>query len=81
MKVDHSKLQFDYSKLLGRIKEFGFKQEDFASVIGTSASTLSLKLNSRAFFTQKEMEKARAALEFDKSEMGAYFFTLKVQNS
>lgn len=74
-------MQFDYSKLLGRIKEFGKTQEEFASAIGISATTLSLKLNGRAFFTQREMDKACAALELDKTEVGAYFFAPKVQKS
>lgn len=74
-------MQFDYSKLLGRIKEFGFTQEEFASAIGISPTTLSLKLNGKAFFTQKEMDKACAVLENDKSEVGAYFFTPKVQKN
>lgn len=72
-------MQFDYSKLLGQIKEFGLTQEEFALAIGISATTLSLKLNGKAFFTQKEMDKACAVLEIDKSEVGAYFFKQKVQ--
>lgn len=72
-------MQFDYSKLLGRIKEFGYTQEEFALAIGISATTLSLVLNGKAFFAQRVIKKACAVLEIDKTEVGAYFFTSKVQ--
>ena len=74
-------MTFDYSKLLGRLKELGLTQEELAPAIGMSASTLSLKLNGNGFFNQDAMEKARIALKFDKSEIGTYFFTLKVQKN
>ena len=47
-------MQFDYSKLLGRIKEYGFTQESLALAIGMSVSTLSFKLNSKAFLPKKK---------------------------
>lgn len=74
-------VKFDYSKLLGRIKEYGFTQERFASEICISESTLSFKLNNRAFFTQKEIVKICYLLEIATDEIGIYFFTLKVQKS
>lgn len=74
-------MQFDYSKLLGRIREYGYTQEEFALAIGISATTLSLKLNGKAFFTQREMDRACAVLGIDKTEVGAYFFASKVQKS
>ena len=72
------RLKFDYSKLLGRIKEKGYTQETFAEAIGIGISTLSLKLSNKAYFKQCEMDKATDVLEFDKSEIGAYFFVQKV---
>ena len=72
------RLEFDYSKLLGRIKEKGFTQETFAKAIGISVSTLSLKLSNKAYFKQCEMDKACKVLGFDKAEIGVYFFTQKV---
>ena len=73
--------KYDYSKLLGRIKEFGFTQERLASEIGMSVSTLSFKLNNKAVFTQKEIRKICVLLEIESGEVGAYFFTLKVQKN
>ncbi len=74
-------MKFDYSKLLGRIKEYGFTQERLAAEIGVSVSTLSFKLNNKAFFTQKEIRKICDLLEIVTAEIGVYFFTLKVQKN
>lgn len=71
-------MQFDYSKLLGRIKEFGYTQENLAKEIGMTKVTMSLKLNNKAFFTQPEIEKIRQLLRIAYNEIGAYFFTPKV---
>ena len=73
--------KFDYSKLLGRIKEYGFTQERIASEIEVSESTLSLKLNNKAFFTQKEIIYICALLEIAYSDIGVYFFTPRVQEN
>ena len=72
-------MKFDYSKLLGRIKEFGFTQDKMALEIGVSVSTLSFKLNNKAFFSQKEIRKICDLLGIEIAEIGIYFFTLKVQ--
>lgn len=72
------RLIFDYSKLLGRIKEKGFTQETFAEAIEIGKATLSLKLSNKAYFKQSEMDKACEVLGFDKAEIGAYFFAQKV---
>ena len=74
-------MRFDYSKLLGRLRELGISQEEFAFEIGMSPSTLSLKLNGNGFFKQDAIEKARIVLGLDKYEIGAYFFTPKVQKT
>ena len=74
-------MQFDFSKLLGRIKECGYTQEQLADEIGTTKTTLNLKLNNKANFTLPEMEKIRRVLGFAIEEIGVYFFTLKVQEN
>ena len=71
-------MQFDYSKLLGRIKECGFTQEKLSKEIGITNATMSLKLNNKAFFTQPEIEKIRKILHISDEEIGIYFFTIKV---
>lgn len=71
-------MQFEYSKLLGRIKECGYTQEKLAEEIGLTKTTMSLKLNNRAFFTQPEIFKIRWILRIPDEEIVAYFFTQKV---
>ena len=72
---------FDYSKLLGRIKECGFTQTALAKKIGISVSTLSEKLNNKYPFTMKEISAICEALSISKEEIGVYFFAEKVQKS
>lgn len=74
-------MKFDYSKLLGRIKECGYIQGTLAEEIGMANSTMSLKLNNKAFFTQPEIEKIRNLLRIPYEEIWLYFFTLKVQEN
>lgn len=74
-------MQFDFSKLLGRIKECGYTQERLAEEIVMTKTTLNLKLNNKANFTLPEMEKIRKVLRIAVEEIGAYFFTLKVQEN
>lgn len=74
-------MQFDYSKLLGRIRECGMTQESLAVAIGISITTLNLKLNNKAFFTQPEIKRICSVLEIGKDEIGEYFFILKVQKN
>lgn len=74
-------MNFEYSKLLGRIKEFGYTQESLAREIGISEATMSLKLNNKAVFTQKEIAKIRKILALNDEKTGVYFFTPKVQKN
>lgn len=74
-------MQFDYSKLLGRIKEMGYTQGSLAEEIGTSESTMSLKLNNRAAFTQPDIWRLCRALAIPGHQIGVYFFTPKVQKN
>ena len=74
-------MKFDYSKLLGRIKERGYTQESLAFSVGMAVSTMSLKLNNRAFFSQKEIRNICELLGILIYQIGEYFFTPEVQNS
>ena len=68
---------FDYSKLLGKIKECGFTQETLAKHIGIAESSMCLKLNNKANFRHSEMVSICAALGIDLGEVGMYFFCIK----
>ena len=71
-------MDFDYSKLLGRMKEKQYNQEKLAKKIGNTPSTLSLKLNNKAKFKQSEISVICDALDIGYSDIGDYFFTSKV---
>ena len=72
-------MHFDYSKLLGRIKECGFTQETLAKHIGIAESSMCLKLNNKANFRNCEIFLICEALGIESSEIGVYFFTQKVR--
>jgi transcriptional regulator with XRE-family HTH domain len=67
-------MKYNYSKLLGRIKERGLTQEQLATAIGKNKSTLSAKLNGQFSFTAKEMDDICKVLDVSPEEIGAYFF-------
>lgn len=69
---------YDYSKLLGRIKEKNLTQADFSVKIGVSLSTLNAKISNNYQFKQNEIKKACEILEIDLRDVGVYFFTKKV---
>lgn len=72
---------FDYSKLLGRIKEKGFTQETLAKHIGINPGVMSTKVNSQAYFKQKEICAICDALDIPRSDIGEYFFALEVREN
>ena len=72
---------FDYSKLLGRMKECGYTQEKMAQAIGISKGTLSQKLNNKANFYHPEMQQICELLKITGEDVYAIFFTLKVEKS
>ena len=72
------KLEFDYSKLCGRIIEMCGNRKKFAKEINVSPTTLSLKLNNRVYFSQTEIHRAIQVLGIEPGYVDQYFFTLKL---
>jgi DNA-binding XRE family transcriptional regulator len=72
-------MAFDYSKLLGRIKECGFTQKTLAEFIGITEGSMCLKLNNKANFKHVEMLLICDALGIDTGSVGVYFFTPEVR--
>ena len=72
---------FDYSKLLGKIKEVYGTQEKFAKALNLGRVSLSCKLNNKSDFSQTEMQLSAKLLGFSENEIPSYFFSLKVQKS
>ena len=67
-------MKYNYSKLLGRIKERGFTQEQLAKAIGKNKGTLSAKINGQFAFTAKEIDDICKVLDISNDEIGTYFF-------
>lgn len=74
-------MEYDYSKLNGRIVEKCGTQAVFASKMDLSERSVSLKLNNKIPWKQPEILKAAQVLDFPSDEIQAYFFTLKVQSA
>ena len=74
------KIEYDYSKLIGRIIEKFGSQKKFAPAVRLSERSLSLKLNGLVPFKQPEIDKSAELLSIPEKEIGLYFFTRKVQN-
>ena len=72
---------FDYSMLLGKIVSKYGTQYNFAIALGVSERTLSLKLNNKIPWTQKEIEHCIKLLDISRGDIPEYFFDLKVQFS
>ena len=72
---------YNYSKLLGRLKEKGVTQEQLSRLIGKTEATVSLKINGRAFFTQREIDTICVVLDIPDAEIKDYFFTKQVQKN
>lgn len=71
-------MQYDYSKLNGKIREVFGTQAAFADAMDMGNSTLSLKLNNKAEWSQDEMEAAMDLLKIPRKSVRTYFFTHKV---
>lgn len=67
-------LYYDYTKLIGRIKECYNTQKNFSTIIGIGRVPLSMRLNGRLQFTQTEIERIITALDLKISDIPEYFF-------
>ena len=72
------KIKYNYDKLRKKFKELGIKEKEVAKELGISKSTLSLKLNNRASFSQDEILKILVMINLSDSETKEYFLTQKV---
>ena len=67
-------MKFNYSKLLGRIRECGFTQATLAKAIGINKGTLSAKLNNQNYFLSSEIIAICNALHIAHKDIPIYFF-------
>jgi transcriptional regulator with XRE-family HTH domain len=69
-------MEFNHSKLLGRIRECGLTQEQLAKAIGISAFSLSKKLKNKSKSDSAAMLAIGKVLNIPLDEFGEYFFTV-----
>lgn len=69
-------MEFNHSKLLGRIRECGLTQEQLAKAIGISAYSLSKKIQNKSKFDSAEMIAIGKELSIPLDEFGKYFFAV-----
>jgi hypothetical protein len=74
-----NRMEYDYSKLYGKIVERYGTQARFAEAMGLSERSISFKLNGKVDWRQDEIMKACDLLRIKNSDIPAYFFTRKVQ--
>lgn len=71
-------MEYDYSKLRGRIVEKFGSQSKFAEHIKLTQNTVSRKMNSDIGLSRADIMEWCQALDIRKEEIGSYFFTVKV---
>lgn len=71
---------YDYSKLVGKIKEVCGSQAVFAAEMKLSERTISLKLNNKIDWKRSEIGRACKILKIKIEDIAQYFFALNVQN-
>lgn len=72
-------LIFDFSKLIGKIKEQYKNRNNFCIKIKLSSNSLSKKLNNKVPFTSPEIYRIVKVLGIDVKDIHIYFYTLKVE--
>lgn len=74
-------MAYCYKKLLGKIREKFGKQDVFATALGISPSSLSLKLNNKTDWKRVEIERACKLLDIPLEEASLYFFVPLVEKT
>lgn len=72
-------MAYNYDALNGLIVEKYKTNSAFASAMGLSERSLSLKLNNKVSFKQPEIDKAVELLSINPKRIAHYFFAKKVQ--
>lgn len=73
------KIEFDYSKLKGRIKEKNLTLYEFSKLANIGRTALYAKLEKNGEFTESEMFRICEVLEIPLERVNSYFFTKLVR--
>lgn len=71
-------IEYDYSKLRGRIIEKFGSQSAFAKALGISFVTVSNKMNQKSGFGPEDIEAWSKLLDIDFRDYGIFYFSRKV---
>lgn len=71
-------MDYDYSKLFGRLRELHKTQEEWAEYINVTPATLNFKLHNKTSFRQPEIFKSCEFLNIPVIEIPEYFFAHKL---
>lgn len=74
-------MEFDYSKLLGRIREYGYTQKTLSNAVEMSVSQLNQCLKNKSNFKHKKILAICEVLDISSSDIGAYFYALKTRKT
>lgn len=77
----NEKIYYDYSKLLGRIKEKYNTRENLSKHISISLTSLNLRLNNSLKFNQQDITELCDVLDIKEDEIPLYFFKEKVMKT
>lgn len=77
--MKNCKVEFDYSRLLGRIVERFGSRRAFCAAAGMREAILSSRTCNRSDFKDQEIYNIVEMLEIKDDEVVAYFFTPKVR--
>lgn len=75
------RIEMDYSKLKGRIKEMVGTQNKLAKQLDIDETTISNKLNNNTYFTQVEIINICDILNIQHINIPIYFFEQKVRET
>ena len=75
--MTESRVEFDYSILEGKIKQYYDTQDNFASKIPMGRATLNLKLKNKLDFTSQNIKRMQVLLNNKDEEIGEVFFKEK----
>ena len=71
------KVEFDFSLLEGKIKQYYDTQENFAKQVPMSRSALNNKLNNKSDFSPRNIRRFVELLHISDDEIGTVFFKEK----
>ena len=69
---------YNYSKLLGLMKEKGYTQASLADKINISECSMNLSLNNKRNFRQDEISNICTILNIENSKIEEYFFASNI---